>query len=173
MRSLKGHLLVMASKETPKKVYRAPVSSRQYIDTASCGLCRSVGDRSHRKDIFRPTNKALLKIAEQLCGHSIAPDPSLPRQVCRPCERRLKNSLEFQKFIVETQNAFQQSEPARVKRCIDVSPSIARPPKSRLTKTVSARTSLTQTFAACEEVSCSPNAEVEVCIMKYSFCSRK
>ncbi len=164
MRSFKGHLLCMASKETPKKVYGASVSIRQ-IDPASCRLCRSVGDRSHRKDIFRPANPTLLKIAEQLYGQSIAPDPSLPRQVCRPCERRLKNSLEFQKIILETQDAFQESQPARVKRCTDVSPSISRPLKSRSTNPCSARISLTSAFGDCEdEVSCCPmNTDTEVC----------
>jgi hypothetical protein len=77
MQSLQGHLLGMALKETPKKIYRASVSDI-CIDPASCRLCRSVGDLIHRKDIFKPSNRALLKIAEQLYGHNIAPDPILP-----------------------------------------------------------------------------------------------
>ena len=64
MRSFKGHLFGMASKQTPKKVYKASVSGQQCIDLASCRLCRSVDDRSHREDIFRPANRILLKIAE-------------------------------------------------------------------------------------------------------------
>ena len=162
MQSFQGHLLGMASKETPKKIYGASVSDI-CIDPASCRLCRSVGDLIHRKDIFKPSNHALLKIAEQLYGHNIAPDPILPRKVCRPCERRLKNCLEFQKVISETQEVFQQRQPGdtRVKRCVDVSPSISRPPKSRLKS--SARTSLISAFGVdCEEMSSSSNADVEV-----------
>jgi hypothetical protein len=161
VQSLQGNVLGMASKETLKKIYRASVSDI-CIDPASCRLCRSVGDLIHRKDIFNPSNRALLKITEQLYGHNIAPDPILPRKVCRPSERRLKNCLEFQKVISETQEVFQQrqSGDARVKRCVDVSPSISRPPKSRLKP--SARTSLTSAFGVREEVSSSSNADVEV-----------
>ncbi|XP_028411476.1 uncharacterized protein LOC114534127 [Dendronephthya gigantea] len=154
LQSFKCHLLGMALRETPKKLYPASVSS--CIDPASCRLCRSIGDASHRKDIFKPTNRALLKIAEQLYGRNIAPDPNLPRQVCRPCERRLKNCLEFQKVISETQEVFLKRQPAntRVKRCIDVSPSISREPKSRLNPSL--RTSLISSFGTS-----SSNADIE------------
>ncbi len=90
----------MSSKETPKKVYRAFEDSA--IDPSSCRLCRAVGDAGHRKNIFKPSNQALLKIAEQLCGHPIVQDSSLPHLLCRPCEHRLNHTLEFQKVIVET-----------------------------------------------------------------------
>ena len=77
----------------------------------------------------------------------------------------VENSLEFQK-IVEAQNA-----------CIDVLPSISRLPKSRLTKPSTARTfqrrSLPPVNRRTEEVSCSLNADIEVCIMKYLFCCDK
>lgn len=163
MQSFKGHLLDGMVSKDRNFIYRAPVSS--CVDPASCRLCQTVGDPSHRKDILKPSNRALLKIAEQLYGHNIAPDPSLPRRVCRPCERRLKNSLEFQKVISETQEVFKQRQPGntRVKRCIDVSPSISRPAKSSclITKT-SARTSLASAFGACEELSSSSNADIEV-----------
>ena len=128
-------------KETPKKVYRALDSA---IDPSSCRLCQAVGDANHRKNIFNPSNRALLKIAEQLCGHRIVQDSCLPHLLCRPCERRLNNTLQFQKVILEAENMFleRQSTNTRVKRCVEVSPSISRPAKSRLTSMPSARTSL-------------------------------
>ena len=49
----------MTSKETPKKTYR---SLNLSIDSSSCRLCRAVGDTSRRKNIFKPTNRALLKL---------------------------------------------------------------------------------------------------------------
>jgi hypothetical protein len=142
----------MSSKETPKKVYRAFTDSA--IDPSSCRLCRAVGDAGHRKNIFKPSNQALLKIAEQLCGHPIVQDSSLPHLLCRPCERRLNHTLEFQKVIVETEKLFQQRQSSvRVKRCIDVSPSVSRQPKSlsRRNTRPSSRTSLD--FGSCQDVS--------------------
>jgi hypothetical protein len=150
----------MASKETPKKIYRTSVSPN-CIDPASCRLCRTVGDTSHRKDIFKPSNRELLKIAEHLHSHNIAPDPSLPSQVCRPCECRLKNCLEFHKVILATQEGFKrQLGDTQVKRCIDVLPSISRPPKSTRSTKPPARTSLISAFGACEVSSSPRNIEV-------------
>ena len=176
VRGFKGHLLAMASKETPKKFYEAPGSS--FIDSASCRLCGTVGDPNHRKDILKPSNRALLKIAEQLYGHNIVPDANLPRGVCRPCERRLKNCLEFQKVISQTQEGYKQRQQAlRVKRSVDVSPSIARPPKSSKTSATKARTSLSSAFSAFEvlgevvDVSSKSNVDIEVTaqLNKYFF----
>ena len=62
------------SKETPKKVYRSVDSA---IDLLSCRLCRAIGDPSHRKNLFKPSNWALLRIAEVLCGYPIVQDSSL------------------------------------------------------------------------------------------------
>ncbi|CAB4011969.1 PREDICTED: uncharacterized protein LOC107350876 [Paramuricea clavata] len=140
----------MTSKETPKKAYRA---SNSWIDSTSCRLCRAVGDTSRRKNIFKPSNRALLKIAEQICGHPIVYEVDLPHLICRPCERRLNNTVDFQKVIVETERSFHQSESSqtRFKRCVDVSPSISQPPRSRQVTCAapSARTSLS--FDSCQE----------------------
>ncbi len=145
----------MTSKETPKKVYRATNSS---IDSSACRLCRAVGDTSHHKNIFKPSNRALLETAEQICGHSIVYEVNLPHLICRPCERRLNNTMDFQKVILETEQSFHQSESSQVrfKRCVDVSPSISPPPRSRLLTTSSAhsarpsaRTSLS--FDSCQD----------------------
>ena len=175
VRGLKGHLFGMASKETPKKFYKAPGSS--FIDSASCRLCGTVGDPSHRKDILKPSNRTLLKIAEQLYGHSIAPDTNLRRGVCRPCERRLKNCLEFQKVISQTQEGYKQRQPGvRVKRSVDVSPSISRPPKSSKKSATKARTSLSSAFSMCEvpagevlDVSSSSNVDIEVTVQFHIY----
>ena len=66
------------SKETPKKVYRSVDSA---IDLSSCRLCRAIGDPSHRENLFKPSNRALLRIAEVLCGYPIVQDSSLPHLV--------------------------------------------------------------------------------------------
>ena len=39
--------------------------------------------------------------------------------------RRLKNAIEFRKVIIDTQRAL--SENVRVKRCVELSPSVAKP----------------------------------------------
>ena len=137
----------MASKETPVKAYRASSSSSS-IDSSSCRLCKATGDPNHRKNLFKPSNRALLSIAEQIYGNSIVYDPNLPHLLCRPCERRLKNTMVFQKVMVESEQSFRQSSETRFKRCSNVSP-ISQPPRSRrATSTVpsarhSARASLT------------------------------
>ena len=93
----------MSLKETPKKFYRAPDSA---FDPSPCRLCHTVGDSDHRKNIFKPQNQVLLKTAELLCGERILQEPDLPHLLCRPCERRLKNTLEFQRLIKDTHRAF-------------------------------------------------------------------
>ena len=148
----------MASMETPKKVYRSSSSS---IDSSACRLCRAVGDTRHRKNIFKPSNRVLLETAEQICGHSIVYEANLPHLVCRPCERRLNNTRDFQKVILETEQSFHKGQ-ARFKRCVDVSPSVCQPPRSRLSTSAaqsarpSARTSLS--FDSCQE----PRQNIEV-----------
>ena len=122
------------TKETPKKVYKTP---NYNFDLSSCRICGGVGDPSHRKNLFKTQNQALLKIAEHLCEHPIVRDSGLPHLLCRPCERRLNNCLELQKVIQKTEDGIRQRQAGgtRVKRCIDVSPSISKPPKSRASST--------------------------------------
>ena len=112
---LKAHLPVewLNSKETPKKVYR---SSNSSVGSSACRLCRAVGDTSHRKNIFKPSNKVLLEIAEQICKHSIVYEANLPHLICRPCECRLNNTRDFQKVILETEQSFWKGQ-AWFKRC--------------------------------------------------------
>lgn len=119
----------MASKETPKKIYSS--FTKRNIDPKSCRLCRSIGDSSHRTNIFKPSNKELLKIAESLYGRTLRKDTGLPSLVCRPCDRRLKNAIEFRKVICKAQQEIEESETEditriRVKRCVEISPSIQK-----------------------------------------------
>lgn len=145
----------MSSKETPKKVY----STVDYnLDPSSCRFCRAVGDASHRKNIFKPLNRHLLRIAEQICGHPIVKESGLPHLMCRPCERRLKNTIEFQKVMVEAEQSFRerQTSQTRFKRCVEVSPSVQQPPKSRLATTRTAPSArITLSFDSSIEVSTS------------------
>ena len=99
------------SKETLKKVYRSVDSA---IDLSYCRLCCAIGDPSYRKNLFKPSNRALLRIAEVLCGYRIVQDPRLPHLVCRPCERRLNNCLELQKVIQKTEESFQQRQSGNI-----------------------------------------------------------
>lgn len=157
----------MASKETPKKVCRSLDPS---IDLSSCRLCGAVGDPSHWKNIFKPSNQVLLKIAEILCGYPIVQDSSLPRLVCRPCERRLNNCLELQKVIQKTEGLIQQrlKDSTRVKRLASVSPSIYRPQKSRISSSKSpARTSLSFNVGQ-EGSSLNPDKEV-IWLISHSY----
>ena len=143
------------------------VSLNLSIDSSSCRLWRAVGDTSRHKNIFKPTNRALLKIAEQICGHPILYDVNLPHLVCRPRERRLNNAIEIRKIIVETKQLFHQAELSQTsfKCCIDVSPSVSQPPRSRHHTSVvsssakpAARTSLS--FDSCQEIS---GQNIEIC----------
>jgi hypothetical protein len=117
----------MSSKGTPKKVYTTKHVS---IDPSSCRLCRAVGDASHWKNIFKPSNRPLLIIAEALCGEKLIEDASCPHLLCRPCERRLKNTTQFRNVIVETQKSLRESHSC-VKRCVEVSPSVPIPPAKK------------------------------------------
>ena len=164
----------MSSKETRVKVYRDS-SPSSAINSSSCRLCRATGDPNHRKNLFKPSNRALLGIAEQICGHPIVYEANLPHLLCRPCERRLKNTMTFQKIIVDTEQSFRQSSQTRFKRCANVSPSISQRPRSRqATSTVaapstrhSARTSLS--FESYQEPT-SVNRDIEVST-RYSLVS--
>ena len=50
---------------TPKKIYAASSNA-----TSSSGLCKSVGDFSHLKNMFEKANHALLLAAEEIYGSS-------------------------------------------------------------------------------------------------------
>ena len=101
--------------QTPKKTYKATAGAV----LCCCSLCRSTGE-VHFKNIFAKGNRALLSTAEEIYGRSLEKDDS-PHLLCSPCERRLKSFQEFKLKITATQDSFE-----RVKRCIEVSPSVPR-----------------------------------------------
>ena len=100
-----------------KKVYKSSANT----NSSCCRLCRSVGDTSSWKNLFGKGNRALLATAEIIYGSPLIQDKTLPHLLCRPCERRLKNFEIFRVAIKESQSSFQ-----RVKRCLEISPSVAR-----------------------------------------------
>ena len=61
----------MSHNVTPTKVDAA------YKESSRCRLCSSVGD--HRKNLFEKANRALLRVAEELCGSSLPSQASFER----------------------------------------------------------------------------------------------
>ena len=112
----------MASKETPKKLYQ---KQSGLTITSRCRLCNSVASPQHSKNLFRHSNRATLRSADVIFGGELTKDSKLPHLICRPCERRLKNFNEFKGVITETQRLLRQDVGS--KRCIDLSPSVAKP----------------------------------------------
>lgn len=140
----------MTSKETPTKIYGA---AKTNFDPSSCRLCRAIGDSRYCKNVFKPSNFVILNSVQILHGAELVQDKSLPHLVCRACERKLKNFIAFKAIIDGSQRYFLQADAAqsRVKRCIEVSPSVSKPPLK--TRTSSASRSLTFSGAASSEVS--------------------
>ena len=111
--------------QTPKKVYVS-------LSSSWCRLCKSVRDTANWKNLFRKGNHALLAKAEIIYGSPLIQDKKLPHLLCRPCKRRLKNFENFRVAVKESQFSFQ-----RVKRCIEILPSVAH----TLTKSLKAQDS--------------------------------
>ena len=114
----------MASKDTPKKLYKK--RSESTANTSRCRLCNCVTDPDHNKRLFRAKNQAILRSVESLYGSELIEHNELPRLICWPCERRLNNVMKFKNVIAETQRELQET--VRTKRCVEVSPSILKPP---------------------------------------------
>ena len=91
----------MASKGTPKKLYKKPSGSTVI---SRCRLCNTVADPQYSKNLFRDSNRAILRNAETLYGGELLQSGELPHLVCRPCERRLNTALQFKRTIGETRN---------------------------------------------------------------------
>lgn len=113
----------MASKDTPKKHYKKVSVSTQ---NSRCRICKSVVDPYHSKKLFRNANQSVLRDAESVYGGPLPQEDCLPHLICRPCERRLNNAIQFKNTIQETQRLL--GENLRSKRCIEVSPSVVKPP---------------------------------------------
>ena len=112
----------MASKETPKKLYKKQESK---ASISRCRLCNSVADPKHSKNLYRKQSETILRNAEMIFGGELRQESTLPHQICAPCERRLKNAVEFRKVIINTQRAL--NENVRAKRCVELSPSVEKP----------------------------------------------
>ena len=116
-------------KNAPKKLYGA----HSLDNNSTCRLCKSVGDPAHRYNLFSERNSEILSFAEWIYGEILPNKPDLPKLICRPCERRVRNVVAFRNTIVQTQSAL-----TKFKRCNKDSPgSVSHPSKSL--KTLEAR----------------------------------
>ena len=104
----------MASKDTPKKFYKKVSTSTD-----------SVADPHYSKHLFGESNQDILRNAEFVYGSCLPHDSNLPHLICCPCERRLKNLAQFKSIVTETQRLLRKH--VGTKRCIEVSPSVAKP----------------------------------------------
>lgn len=132
----------MASKLTPKKLYKKQEST---ASISRCRLCGCVADPKHSKNLFRKQSETILRNAEIIFGGELPQESSLPHQICAPCERRLKNAMQFRKVIIDTQQAL--TENVRVKRCMELSPSLAKPSAKVRAAGISRRRSIDFTLA--------------------------
>ena len=111
----------MASKSTPKKVYKN--TSTENI--SRCRLCNGVQDPRHCKNLFNKKNQVILKNVASILGEDLPHVDGFPSLICRPCERRVSNTISFKNLISETQKSL--SKDSRSKRCVEISPSVLRP----------------------------------------------
>ena len=114
---------LMASKSTPKKLYKKSSASNE--NSARCRLCNGVQDPRHCKNLFNKTNKKILNNVESIHGEKLPHVEGFPNLLCRPCERRVNNTITFKNVISETQKSLLKD--SRTKRCLDISPSVVRP----------------------------------------------
>ena len=81
------------------------------------------------QDNFCPNRLILKKLGG--CSPPSPPSPTppyaydLPHLVCAPCVRRLNNFIQFKSTVTETQRLL--LEDTRAKRCVEISPSVAKP----------------------------------------------
>ena len=109
---------------TPKKVCGPSAN----VNLSCCWLCKSVGDVSFSKNIFAKGNRALLAAAEDIYSGHLRQDQLLPHLLGRPCERCLKNFLNFKTTIKESQSSFERvRDVSRYRRaCIGRWPKVRR-----------------------------------------------
>lgn len=111
----------MASKSMPKKVYKN--TSTENI--SRCRLCNGVQDPRHCKNLFSNKNQIILKNVALILGEDLPHVDGFPSLVCRPCERRVNNTISFKNIISETQKSLLKD--SRSKGCVELSPSVLRP----------------------------------------------
>ena len=78
------------------------------------------------KNFFKDSNRDILRSAESVYGEDFQRDSALPHLICRTCERRVNNFITFKNIICETQRSLR--EDIRTKRCIELLPSVPKPP---------------------------------------------
>lgn len=83
---LRGSCRGSIHRETPKNVYEAI----EAVSLSCSRLCKSVGDISHRRNLYRKGNRQLLAIAENFFDNALPRSDVLSHLVSRPCEWRLK-----------------------------------------------------------------------------------
>ena len=115
--------LYRLSKSTPKKFYKKSSGSTE--NSSRCRLCNDVQGQRHCKNLFNKTNERILNNVELIHGEKLPHVDCFPYLICRPCERRLNNTISFKNVISETQKLLVKD--SRSKRCPDVSPSVGRP----------------------------------------------
>ena len=134
----------MASKGTPKKVYK---KRKETISISRCRLCNCICDPGHSKNLFREQSKTILRNAEIICGDELPQNENLPHLICKPCERKLNNAVQFRECIRKTQRAL--SEDVRAKRCVEISLSVIKP-SSQVRAVSSSRRTIDFTMASSE-----------------------
>ena len=82
-------------------------------------------DPQHCKNLFRDSNRAILRNFNTLYGGELPQSGDLLHLVCRPCKRRLNTALQFKRTIGKTQRQLQ--EDFHAKRCVELSLSVAKP----------------------------------------------
>ena len=115
----------MASKDTPKKIYTKVSTST--VSSSRCRLCYSVSDPHYSKHLFGQSHQDILRNAEFVFSSCLPHDSNLPHLICRPCERKLKNLAQFRSIVTKTQQLLRKD--VSTKRCIELSPSVAKPPR--------------------------------------------
>ena len=113
--------------QTPTKIYP---NNSTIIDLSACRLCQKTGDTSHSKNLFK---SSVWKQTEELLAENIPNDSKLPHLVCRPCERKVTAFSAFKQMVKETQKSFKD---VRVKRCLEMSPSVQRPAEKTRVSTI-------------------------------------
>ena len=110
----------MATKETLKKFCKSTGRNR-----SSCRLYKAVLDSNYCNNLYSSSIHSILKNAEEIYCNVLPQDENFPHLICRPCERRLGNAMQFKRIVVETQQLLVQA--CRTKCCVEISPSIIKP----------------------------------------------
>ena len=156
----------MASKD--KNTQRKALLKQKESTVASrCRLCNRITDPGHSKNIFRVQNQAILRNAEIVYGGNLPQDSNLPHLICAPCERRLKNVVEFKKVIAETQRELQEN--LRTKRCVEISPSVSRP-SAKVLAAGTSRRSIDFSLAPVEPQEALNSVSITALSCHYSLC---